>query len=225
MNNQLKNIFEFKKLISSNSIKKIFLISGKKSFYKTGANKLLLDNLKKKNIYLYLKKSYLPEFEELKKIINLKKNFDPDLIIAVGGGCVMDLAKISSVFNNVKDLRKKTINSDYEQKKTKVLAIPTTAGSGAEVTSNAVLYINKIKYSVEGNLIKPDYYLLLPQLLKSSNMVLDSTACFDAISQSIESMFSVKSNKQSIAFAEKALKILLKNSQNYLKKKKFEQFT
>ena len=55
MNNQLKNIFEFKKLISSNSIKKIFLISGKKSFYKTGANKLLLDNLKKKYLSIFKK--------------------------------------------------------------------------------------------------------------------------------------------------------------------------
>ena len=49
----------------------------------------------------------MPEYQELKKIIKIKENFKPNLIIAIGGGCVMDLAKISSNFNIEKNLRLK----------------------------------------------------------------------------------------------------------------------
>ena len=157
MNDHIEKISDLKKLLSKKIFQKILLISGKKSFYKTGADKIFLDLLKEKNFHLYLKKSYLPEFEELKNIITIKQKIKPDLIIAVGGGCVMDLSKISSVFHETKNLKEKAINSDFS-KKIKVLAIPTTAGSGAEVTSNAVIYIKNIKYSVEGELIKPDYF-------------------------------------------------------------------
>ena len=213
------NIVNLKKFLIQSNFNKIFLLSGKNSFYKTGANKILNEFLIGKKIFLFLKKNYLPEYSELQEIITVKEKFDPDLIIAIGGGCVLDLAKISSVFTLKKNLKDKIKNSDFTNKINKVLAIPTTAGSGAESTSNAVIYINKIKYSVEGEKIKPDFYCLIPKLLLSSNKKLDGTAAFDAISQSIESLFSLKSNKESVSFAKKGLKILLKNKSSYFNQK------
>ena len=118
----------------------------------------------------------------------------------------MDLAKISSVFKLEKNFKEKIINSDISKKKIKVLAIPTTAGSGAEVTSNAVIYINKTKYSVENEKVRPDFFCLITSLLLSSNNYLDATAGFDAVSQAVESLFSQKSNKESIFFAKREFK-------------------
>ncbi len=219
MENQLDNIKSIKKFILKNKIHKIFIISGKNSFYKTGADKLFLDIFKENKIFLYLKKNFLPEYTELKNIIEIKEKFKPDLIVAIGGGCAMDLAKISSVFRLEKNLKNKIFNSDISTKKNKVLAIPTTAGSGAEVTSNAVIYINKVKYSLENEKVRPDYYCLIPKLLLSSSNYLDATAGFDAISQAVESLFSQKSNSESIFFAKKSLKILLNNNKFFFAQK------
>ena len=96
---------------------------------------------------LVLKKTKYPEISELKKIIIYLRKIQPDLIIAIGGGSVIDYAKISNVLTFTNNLKKKIINSSFGKikKYTKLLAIPTTAGSGAEVTSNAVIYVNKIK--------------------------------------------------------------------------------
>ena len=221
MNDHIEKISDLKKLLSKKIFQKILLISGKKSFYKTGADKIFLDLLKEKNFHLYLKKSYLPEFEELKNIITIKQKIKPDLIIAVGGGCVMDLSKISSVFHETRNLKEKAINSDFS-KKIKVLAIPTTAGSGAEVTSNAVIYIKNIKYSVEGELIKPDYFFLIPELVLPSSNKIKSSAGFDAIAQAIESLISRKSDEKSKVFAEKSLKLSLNYFLDYLNKPNYE---
>ena len=201
-------------------IKRILFISGTTSYYKTGAEEIFKNKFNNKEKYIYLKKSYLPDFDELKKIINIKDEIKPDLIIAIGGGCVIDYAKITSVFKEEKNLKQKIINSDYKgNKKIPLLAIPTTAGSGAEVTSNAVIYINNIKYSVEGAEVRPDYHALLPKLLLSSTMKIDSSSGFDAISQAIESILSKRSNTQSIEYASRALKILFKNYINFVNKK------
>ncbi len=219
MINRINKTSDLKKFLENKIFQKILIISGKNSFYKTGADNLLSKYLKNKDFFLYLKKGYLPEYTELKEIIKLKDNYKPDLIIAVGGGCAMDLAKISSVFNLDKDLKKRVLSNDFSKIKTKVLAIPTTAGSGAEVTSNAVLYINNLKFSIEGIKVRPDYFCLIPKLLLSSKKLLDASAGFDAISQSVESLFSQKSNNESVNFAQKALKILLKNINNFIKDK------
>ena len=176
--------------------------------------------MKDERTFIYFKKNYLPELEELKKIIQLMDNIKPDIIIAIGGGCVMDLAKISSNFKSDKHLIKRLLNNDFNKKKTIVLAIPTTAGSGAEVTSNAVIYINNLKYSIEGEEIRPNYFCLMPELLLSSSKKLDGSAGFDAVSQAIESIFSKRSTRGKCFVCKKSFRKLTEKFRKFYKKKK-----
>ena len=105
-----------------------------------------------------------------------------------------------------------------KKKFTKLAAIPTTAGSGAEVTSNAVIYIDKIKYSVEGEELKPDYFFLIPELVIGASNKIKSSAGFDAIAQAMESLVSRKSNEESVGYAKKSLQISLEHYINFLNK-------
>ena len=131
---------------------------------------------------------------------------------------------MANVIEVTKNLDKKIINYSYPIKKklTELIAIPTTAGSGAEVTSNAVIYIDKIKYSLESEILKPDYFFLIPKLVIKATKKIKSSAGFDAIAQAVESLISKKSTPQSINFARKSLDISLKYYLDYLKKPNFE---
>ena len=220
MSVRLSSLASIKSKLSEKNVKKILLISGNNSYYKTGAKEKFRNILKDKETHLYIKNSYFPNYQELKKILDFKNLVKPDFIVAIGGGCVMDYAKICSVVTSQNNLKKKIINSDtFSKNKTRVLAIPTTAGSGAEVTSSAVIYINNIKYSVEGNNMRPDFFAIIPEFLISSSFKIDASSGFDAISQSIESLFSERSTQESILFAKRSLNILLKNYTTFLKKK------
>ena len=220
MSTYIDSISLIKKKLLSKNIKKVLIISGQNSYYKTGAKKIFENLLINKKKFFFIKKSNIPDFNELVKIINFKELINPDLIIAIGGGCVIDYAKICRVFNKNKNLKNKIINSDFfDEKRIKLLAIPTTAGSGAEVTSSAAIYIKNIKYSVEGSILKPDFYCLIPKLFLSSSQKIDASSGFDAISQSIESILSKKSTKQSVDLSKNPIKKKFDNFYDFLKNK------
>ena len=200
---------DIKKFISDKSFKKIFVLCGKKSFVISGADELFKQIVSDKEIKLFYKKSELPILEELIEIINNIKNFKPDLILAVGGGAVMDYAKIANVVDVREDLADLIVNYSYpfQKKYTKLAVIPTTAGSGAEVTSNAVIYVKGIKHSFESELLIPDNFFLIPEFLISAPNKIKASAGFDAIAQALESLVSRKSNDQSVDFASKSLRV------------------
>ena len=58
---------------------------------------------------------------------------------------------------------------------------------------------------MEGSLIQPDYFYIEPKFLQSTSLITDASAGFDAISQAVESMFSLKSNNESLKYSSKAL--------------------
>ena len=143
--------------------------------------------------------------------------------MAIGGGAVLDYAKIANILNETDNLKFQIINAKYMIKKRRpLLAIPTTAGSGAEVTANGVIYIEKIKYSVENKSLVPDYFLLIPELVIGLKRNLKSSAGFDAIAQSIESLLSKKSNTKSVKHATKSLKFSLANYIDHIKNPSLE---
>ena len=212
-------ISDFKKLLDKKKFKKIFLITGKNSFYKSKADKFF-NFSKDKEIKYYFKFSKLPEFKELTVILKEVEKFKPDIILAIGGGAVIDYAKIVSIidYKLLNNLRIKLANYENISKRKiyPLIAVPTTAGAGAEVTSNAVIYINKIKYSVENTLLIPEYFFLFSNLIISNPFNLKSSAGFDAIAQGVESLISMKSNKTSVYYAKKSLELSLKNYLSFL---------
>ena len=109
----VNSIEDIKKFINDKSFKKIFVLCGKKSFVTSGADELFKQIVSDKEIKLFYKKSELPILEELIEIINNIKNFKPDLILAVGGGAVMDYAKIANVVDVRKDLADLIVNYSY----------------------------------------------------------------------------------------------------------------
>ena len=202
---------DIKTFISDKNFKKIFILCGKKSFVTSGAQKFFNNLLKKKEISFFYKKSEIPIFKELIKIIRDIRIFKPDLILAVGGGAVIDYAKIANVVEIRDDLKDLIVNYSYpfNKKYSKLTVIPTTAGSGAEVTSNAVIYLDEIKYSFESELLIPDNFFLIPEFLISAPDKIKASAGFDAIAQALESLVSKKSNDQSIKYASESLSISL----------------
>ncbi len=196
------------KYVNDKNFKKIFILCGKKSFITSGAEKLLniINNKDKK---IYYKKSEIPLLEELIEIIKEIKIFKPNLILAIGGGAVIDYAKMANVVDLKDDLSELIVNYTYPFKKkyTHLVVVPTTAGSGAEVTSNAVIYVNGIKHSFESELLIPNHFFLIPEFLISAPNKIKASAGFDAIAQALESLISMKSNQQSVDYATKSLMI------------------
>ena len=209
---------DIKKFINDTSFRKIFILCGKKSFVTSGAEIFFKESLSNKETKLFYKDSELPILEELIDIINAIKDFKPDLILAVGGGAVIDYAKIANVVDVRDDLADLIVNYSYPFKKkyTKLAVIPTTAGSGAEVTSNAVIYVDGIKHSFESEILLPDNFFLIPEFLMSAPNKIKASAGFDAIAQALESLVSKKSNDQSVEYASKSLRISVNSYISFL---------
>lgn len=208
----INTLLDVTNFILDKSFKKIFILCGKNSFFSSGAENLV-KNLINKEKKMYFKRSEIPVYEELIDIIKQVKSFKPDLILAIGGGAVIDYAKIANVVDIRSDLPKLIENYSYPFKKklTKLAVIPTTAGSGAEVTSNAVIYLDGIKHSFESDLLIPDNFFLVPEFLVSAPTKIKASAGFDAIAQALESLISIKSNDKSVDYASKSLKISIKS--------------
>ena len=108
---------DVKYFLNDSSFKKIFVLCGKKSFVTSGAKIFFKELLNKKETKLFYKNSELPILEELIDIINAIKVFKPDLILAVGGGAVIDYAKIANVVDVRDDLADLIVNYSYPFKK------------------------------------------------------------------------------------------------------------
>ncbi len=209
-------------LIKKNKYKKIFILTGKKSFksFKEHLYLPLVSSQSRLEIYFKKKNNIYPEYKELRYLIEKINKFNPDVILAIGGGTIIDYAKLANVFSNKKKIIYNILKNNVfiNSKKTKLIVIPTTAGSGSEATRFAVLYINKKKYSLESNFIIPDYIFLVPNIIINLSKKNKASSGFDSIAQSIECLFSKRSNKKSVKYSLLSLHYSLKYFISFIEK-------
>jgi alcohol dehydrogenase class IV len=201
------------KLISEFCAKKIFLVYGKNSFRLSGAAEIFSGHSIENVSYAVFNPSPNPDIEEIKKGISSFKEFEPDMVIAVGGGSVIDSAKAINALSVQPDDPLLYIKGEkiLGNRGKPFVAIPTTAGTGSEVTKFATIYINKKKYSLESEKIVPDVALVDPTLTYSLTPYLTASNGLDALCQGIEAYWSVNSTEKSRAYAEKAMELAFTN--------------
>lgn len=159
---------------------------------------LVFDELgKESNLYIYNHIRPDAPFEDLDVVIEEIGEKKIDAIIAIGGGSVIDAAKALSVsFEGVdyKDLFYK--KSEIPNKKIRVLAIPTTAGTGAELSFGAIIYdnVNLVKGGLRGEIIQPDDVLIDSNFHNACPFKLKAEVGFDCLTHAVETYISRKSS-------------------------------
>ena len=145
-----------------------------------------------------------PLYEQVCKGVDFFNQEKCETIIAVGGGSSIDVAKCIKLFCKM-DRDKNYLEQEKADSGIKLIAIPTTAGTGSESTVHAVIYYNGVKQSISHSSILPDYAILEPSVLKYLPVYQKKCTMLDALSQAIESWWSVNSSDESIEFSRKAI--------------------
>lgn len=155
-----------------------------------------------------------PTYDEAQKAVERFKAMDADLIIAVGGGSVMDIAKLASVLKtdnySVRDL---IDNPLMAVKCVKTLMIPTTAGTGSEATPNSIVLIpeKELKVGIVNEKMIADYVILDAEMIKRLPKKIAAATGVDALAHAIECYTSKKANPFSDMFALEALELIFQN--------------
>ena len=163
--------------------KKILLITGKNSFELSGAKKILLNELDKENVIIFNDFSINPKIEDAIRGAELARSKGIDLIIAVGGGSVLDIAKLIKAFfyDKGKEIELLKQSKEVNDPLIPIIAIPTTAGSGSEATHFAVVYIGNEKYSMAAECLLPNAVILDGSLVISGSKYQKTCNALDAM--------------------------------------------
>jgi len=165
-----------------------------------------------------------PDLTTIRKGLDLCNGFKPDVIIALGGGSPMDAAKMmwlmyenpgakfEEMAMRFMDIEKRICAFPDQARKVQFVAIPTTSGTGSEVTPFAVVTDDATgkKYPIADYSLTPDMAIVDPELVMNMPKRLTAYGGIDALTHALEAMVSVLSTEFTNSLALEAIRILFK---------------
>lgn len=169
----------------------------------SGADYYILDNLEPE-----------PDYMAVQVLIDEFRESGADMIVACGGGSVMDAAKLASVLATDEYSVKELLDAPGIAKKyVPIILIPTTAGTGAEVTPNAIVAVpeKELKVGIVNENMIADYVILDARMIKNLPRNIAAATGVDALAHCIECYTSAKANPFSDMYALEGLDLILNN--------------
>ena len=203
--------------------KKVFIVTDT-FLFENGYTKVITDKLEELKIQYTTFSDVAPDpnLECAKKGAELMKSFKPDCIIALGGGSAMDAAKIMWVLYEhpevdfldmamrFMDIRKRVYTFPKMGEKAYFIAVPTSAGTGSEVTPFAVITDEStgVKYPLADYELLPKMAIVDADLMMNAPKGLTSASGIDALVHSIEAYVSIMSTEFTDGLALEAIKLI-----------------
>ncbi len=219
-------------------ITRAFIVTDK-SMKDLGYVDKILYHLRKRNEYvhsqIFSEVESDPSFDTIKKGVEMMNQFKPDVIIALGGGSPIDAAKgmwlfyehpdadVEGLKLKFMDIRKRTYKFPKLGEKAKMVAIPTTSGTGSEVTSFAVITDKNLskKYPLADYELTPDVAIVDPDLVMSlpksitadtgMDVLTHAIEAYVVLTHAIEAYVSNMASDYTDGLAEKAVELVFKN--------------
>ena len=156
-----------------------------------------------------------PLYESVCKGVKSFNASGAKLIVAVGGGSAIDVAKCIKLYfnmnNSVNYLEQDIVANDIS-----LIAVPTTAGTGSEATRYAVIYYEGKKQSVTHASAIPEVVFFAPDSLTSLPAYHKKSALLDALSHAVEAFWSVNATEKSREYSRKAIEFICAHLEEYL---------
>lgn len=203
-------------IIKKHNFKRPFLVYSSATFKNTEFYNYM------KNLALTPYNSYSsnPKYEEIIPGLELFKRNKCDVIVAIGGGSAIDVAKAIKLFSkldpDINYLEQKAVYVN-----TPLIAIPTTAGTGSETTRYSVIYKDGEKQSLVHDCIFPNIAIIDPTFLRTLPEYHRRSALLDALCQAIESYWSKGATKESRELSERAIHLFRVTYKHYLEEHPF----
>ncbi len=177
-----------------------------------------------------------PDISTVRRGADQMKSFEPDTIIALGGGSVMDAAKVMWMFyeqpeidfrdlvQKFMDIRKRAFKFPELGEKAKYVGIPTTSGTGSEVTPFAVISDkkNNMKYPLADYSLTPTIAIIDPALVMTVPDFVTADTGMDVLTHAIEAYTSLMANDYTDGLALQAIKIVFEYLERSVKEADFE---
>ena len=155
-----------------------------------------------------------PLVDDVDAVISQAQEWQPDLVIGIGGGSVMDTAKlVSACPQKGQSARRLLDDFSLVVKGAETVMIPTTAGSGSEATPNAIVTVpeKELKVGIVNSLLIADNVILDPSATATLPRKIAASAGVDALAHTIECYTSNKANAFSDTWAMKGMKLIFKS--------------
>ena len=155
-----------------------------------------------------------PDYMSVQKLVDQFKASRADMIVACGGGSVMDAAKLASVLvTNEYGVKELLDTPGRARKCVPIILIPTTAGTGAEVTPNAIVAVpeKELKVGIVNENMIADYVILDARMIKNLPRSIAAATGVDALAHCIECFTGNKANPFSDLYALEGLDLIMNN--------------